>query len=294
MTYARPRPLPAIAYPVVAFLPVIGAAFALASGAAPMVTALGAYVIAAAAVLVLERRWPYSRAWLIPHGDLRVDVTHLFVDTLLGEACLRVLTLYVVVMTPSLARWWPRSWPLGVQLLVALIFFELVQYVAHLAMHRIPWLWPFHAVHHSPERLHLASTFRNHPIDSLLTVAIPLAPLALAGAGHDLLVLTGIAVGTHSMVQHSNIDFARGRVDDFLSTATLHRWHHSRVGNEGEGNYGGTLILWDLLFRTRRIPRTGAFSNVGLRSVDFPRTYVGQLLFPLRSRDLEAARHRYE
>ena len=180
---------------------------------------------------------------------------------------------------------WPSSWPLGAQLVFALVLSELVQYAAHSAMHRSQWLWPFHAVHHSPERLHLPSTFRNHPVDSALTVALPLVPIALAGGESNLLTWTGIAIGIHSMAQHSNIDFAAGPIDQILSTSRLHRWHHSRRLGEGEANYGGTLIVWDTLFKTRIDPADSAVAipEVGLRGkADFPRLYLGQLMFPFR------------
>ena len=34
----------------------------------------------------------------------------------------------------------------------------------------------------------------------------------------------------------------------------LHRWHHSKLMHESNHNYGGNLIVWDILFGTRWLP----------------------------------------
>ena len=169
-------------------------------------------------------------------------------------------------------------------IVLALLVFELVQYVIHVAMHRVPRLWAIHAVHHSSEKLDLPSTFRNHPLDVAITVVVPLLPIALLGGGQRLVLLTGVAVGVHSMVQHANIDFAASTFDWFVSTARLHRVHHAREVSDGAANYGGTLILWDVLLGTRKALATRDVVDVGLADGSrFPRSYRGQLLHPFRA-----------
>jgi hypothetical protein len=58
-----------------------------------------------------------------------------------------------------------------------------------------------------------------------------------------------------------NVAIAIGALDWLLSTADLHRWHHSIDAAESNANYGANLIVWDVLSSVRaarwpaRVPR---------------------------------------
>jgi sterol desaturase/sphingolipid hydroxylase (fatty acid hydroxylase superfamily) len=93
-------------------------------------------------------------------------------------------------------------------------------------------------------------------------------------------------VGAHSWLQHANVDVRPGPLGYLFSTTDLHRLHHDASPDRGNANYGGTLVLWDLVFGTRReFPREGAPVAVGLeRPGDVPDDYLGQLVAPFRSR----------
>ena len=81
-----------------------------------------------------------------------------------------------------------------------------------------------------------------------------------------------------------NIAFLKlGPLNWVLSTAELHRWHHSTKPEEGNSNYGSNLVLWDLLFGTRFLPREHPPVELGLSDMpNFPRRFWGQLLSPFR------------
>jgi sterol desaturase/sphingolipid hydroxylase (fatty acid hydroxylase superfamily) len=91
----------------------------------------------------------------------------------------------------------------------------------------------------------------------------------------------------HGSIKHANILARIGPLNWVFSMAELHRWHHSPVVEEANHNYGGNLILWDVVFRTRYLPADRKPpSNVGLADVpDYPRypmDYLGRFLAPLR------------
>ena len=286
-SFVSVRPLPAWSYAAIAFAPVAAACVAVGRGAPAIAASAVAHLTTGALVLVLERVRPYAKAWNVPRGDLRVDVTHLVVDSAFGGASWRLLAAWFLAITTAHAglRAWPSAWPLGAQVVLGVVVQELVGYALHFAMHRVRWLWPFHAVHHSVPRLHLPSAFRSHPVDVLLTVVLPLAPLVLLGASEDVIVLTTCAIGVHGMVQHANVDFAAGAVDWVIATARVHRRHHARDVVESEANYGGTVLVWDLVFGTRRDVAAPPSEDVGLRDpASVPVTYLGQLLAPFARR----------
>lgn len=49
----------------------------------------------------------------------------------------------------SLYRKLAQSWPLWLQIPVLLVVLDLLQWCVHNLLHRIPWLWELHKVHHS-------------------------------------------------------------------------------------------------------------------------------------------------
>lgn len=140
-------------------------------------------------------------------------------------------------------------------------------------------------MHHSPQRLYWLNAFRNHPVDTLFTVVLPMMPLVFLGASEAVISIAGLAVGLHGMMQHANLCFREGGLTYVLSSASLHRWHHDRDLRHAQGNYGGTLILWDLLFGTRVAPSGEGTERIGLAD-DGPlrEDYLAQLAYPFHSR----------
>ena len=84
------------------------------------------------------------------------------------------------------------------------------------------------------------------------------------------------------MVQHSNVDVRLGLLNWVVAGPELHRWHHSRHRTESEANYGNALIVWDVLFGTRRLPDRAPPLDVGLAGKPYPSSYVAQILAPFR------------
>jgi sterol desaturase/sphingolipid hydroxylase (fatty acid hydroxylase superfamily) len=80
-----------------------------------------------------------------------------------SSAALAVQWVTIITMKPAqvLFAWvldeqWRMSigkQPLWLQIIEILLITDFVQYWAHRAFHRIPFLWKFHAIHHSAERM---------------------------------------------------------------------------------------------------------------------------------------------
>ncbi|MEL6348765.1 MAG: sterol desaturase family protein, partial [Myxococcota bacterium] len=131
------------------------------------------------------------------------------------------------------------------------------RYWVHRADHRIPWLWTFHRVHHSSERLDVTSGLRMHAVDF---VQLSLIPIVLFGVLMDTstfspwVITAALGVGVFfDAFQHANlrfdIDAPLGRAWHLLlNNPHFHAWHHTRNGHHHDGNYGNTLVIWDRLF----------------------------------------------
>ena len=141
----------------------------------------------------------------------------------------------------------------------------------------MPFLWRFHAVHHSSEHLDWLAAHREHPLDTIYTVGlINLPPLLL---GFPLETLAGLVAfrGIWAIYIHSNVKLPLGPLRMLIGAPELHHWHHDR--DKDAGNYANISPLMDILFGTYRHPgyEPEAF---GVKE-PMPKSYAGHLLRPL-------------
>jgi sterol desaturase/sphingolipid hydroxylase (fatty acid hydroxylase superfamily) len=185
---------------------------------------------------------------------------------------------------------WPSGWPIALQIALALVVAELVEYSFHRAMHEVPGLWRFHATHHSAPRLYWLNAVRFHPIDLFLVGTLKLAPLVVLGAGAPILALVNVFSGVHGAFQHANLPIRLGPLNWVFSMTELHRWHHSKTVEEANRNYGGNLIVWDILFGTRFLPSDRESpEEIGIEALpDFPMGFWANMAAPFRWKKLAA------
>lgn len=262
--------------------------FLHAHGCSLSVATLTPQILAAIAVVILERLAPHEPAWLRPRSDRLTDALHLVSSIVVSSVVGRTLALGVAVSLRSVSGpgLWPHAAPLAVQLVLALLISELGGYLAHRLLHASQHLWPFHAVHHSAQRLYWLNASRNHPVDMAITFGATMWPLFWLGAGDTLLSLYAVCTGCHLLLQHSNVAQRTFGLRWIFSMAEVHRFHHSPRREEADGNYGHVLIVWDVLFGTRRVPPDRLPPvDVGLPAdVRVPDDFVGQLLYPFTAR----------
>jgi len=161
---------------------------------------------------------------------------------------------------------------------------ELGTYWVHRFQHEWPLLWRFHATHHSATRLYWLNAARFHFLDIFMNT-IPIAiPLIALGAPPEIFILTALFSTVHGIFQHANMKLRLGPLNWIFSMAELHRWHHSKLMQESNTNYGQNLSVWDTVFGTRYLPMDREPPNdIGLTwPVEFPMTFAAQVLAPFR------------
>jgi sterol desaturase/sphingolipid hydroxylase (fatty acid hydroxylase superfamily) len=274
--------------PLLLLASLAGAGGLLHAGWSPPIVV--AFVNAAVALIIaaLERHLPHRPEWNRSHDDVKTDLLHMLFAMIPVPIVFRALTLggltaaSVFLATQLGDSLWPSQWPLAVQLLLALVVGELGQYWVHRLGHERAVLWRLHSVHHSVERLYWLNAGRFHPLDTLLQHGSEVAPLILLGADAQVLALYTVFTSANGLLRHANIEMRVGLLSWVLSTADLHRWHHSREVAESNANYGANLILWDVVFGTRRAPTSASPATLGLQAKDFPRTFLALLAAPFR------------
>ncbi len=265
-------------------------------GIDPAWSVVGVGVAISAAAIVLERILPYCEDWKHSHGDLVTDAVHLAASALLIPELIRIATYGAMA---SASAWlgaeaglalWPDSWPLWAELSLALVVLEFGQYWWHRIMHTHPLFWRLHATHHSAPRIYWLNAARLHPFEAVVGTLLLVPVLILLGSPPDTITAFLIFLTVHATLQHSNIEMRLGPLNWIFSQAELHRWHHSPVLEESNTNYGGMLIIWDVVFGTRFLPAgRRPPENTGIGDMPkFPQTYLAQLASPFRWREIAA------
>lgn len=281
-----------LVFPAVMGAALTAMAIALARGYEPELALVAISVASTGSVIALERLLPFRTAWNQSHGDFATDAVHGLMTLMIIPSALQALCFAALYrFSAQLGGWldtplWPENWPLAGQLVLALLLTELGQYWLHRAMHQWPLLWRVHAIHHSAPRLYWLNGARVHPVDTVLTFAVGLLLLVALGAPQDTLALFLCYTGTHTTLQHCNVDMRIGWLNWLCSQAELHRFHHAPEPTESNHNYGTVLIVWDVVFGTRWLPSgREPPTEPGIADMpDFPRGYLGQVLAPLRWR----------
>lgn len=132
---------------------------------------------------------------------------------------------------------------------------SLISYATHVAMHKVPFLWPIHRVHHLDPHLDVSTTARIHPLEALATAPFTVAGVVAFGVPPVAVLLYEAFDAAMVVITHANVRLPRWldrALSLFLVTPDMHRVHHSASQPETDSNYGATLAIWDRLFGTYR------------------------------------------
>jgi len=174
--------------------------------------------------------------------------------------------------------------PAAVQLLIAFVVADFIQWNIHRLLHRFPRLWEFHKVHHSVKEMGFAAHLRYHWMETIIYKSIQYIPLAMIGYGIDdffIVHLISLAIGH---LNHSNVGWGYGVFGYILNNPKMHIWHHAKeLPNKYGVNFGLSLSVWDYLFKTAYIPESGKDIELGFdHDETFPQRFLQQITYPWR------------
>lgn len=164
--------------------------------------------------------------------------------------------------------------PLIVEIILAILLFDLWMYAWHVINHKVPFLWRWHKVHHSDVDVDASSAFRFHTGEILLSTLARFIILALLGLELWQLVLYEIILLPIIMFHHSNIAIPE-RIDKIyrvvFASPRMHWVHHSKIRKETDSNYGSIFSFWDRSFRTFRLRKNPKTIVQGLETFRDPK-----------------------
>lgn len=251
----------------------------------------------------LERLFSLHRQRIFRKG-FGADVAYYFLTGVLPKL---LFTLPLSLLAGGLHRVYPNAFyeaiarlPSMVRLFAAVVVGEVGYYWAHRLAHEIPFLWRFHAIHHSPEEIDWLVNTRSHPVDALFTRLCGQLPLYFLGlaqpAGQSLdwvpffMPMFGAIWG---FFIHSNVGWRLGWLEHLVSTPGFHHWHHTNDGPDVINKNYSTLFPWvDKLFGTFYLPQEwpGSYGIDEKMPDDLGRQILRPLLRPRPDQDLEIAK----
>lgn len=176
-----------------------------------------------------------------------------------------------------------NTWPIILQFLLMLVLADFIQWNVHRLLHRVPWLWEFHKVHHSVHQMGFAAHLRYHWMETLVYKSIQYIPLAMIGFGLDDFFVLHIFTILVGHLNHANVNITYGPLKYIFNNPVMHTWHHAKKLPEGTYgvNFGITLSLWDYLFGHAYIPNSGKDEPLGFEhDENFPKTFWAQISYP--------------
>jgi|SRR6267142_1420376 len=245
----------------------------------------GALIVGAAGLLwLLESRRPLRRETepRLGRNARNVAVAGLAAATLqlVERPLIQPLTALVEKRRWGLLKCVPL--PLWLEVTLAVVLMDYTLYLWHVLMHRLPFLWRFHIVHHVDLDLDASTALRFHAGElSIATgwrvaqvVFIGVSPLSLS-VGQTFLLLS-------VLFHHSNIRLpieVERLLNRVLVTPRMHGIHHSIVEDETNANWSSGLTLWDWLHGTLRLNIPQDWITIGVPAYRAPEEVgLGEIL----------------
>jgi sterol desaturase/sphingolipid hydroxylase (fatty acid hydroxylase superfamily) len=230
----------------------------------------------------LERLWPQYPEQGTFRKDWTLDVvyfmsTHLPIQVLsflvLLPAIAATKYLGVPILQQSIAR---LPWIL--RFVLAVIVADVCEYFIHLALHKVPFLWRFHAIHHSSKALDWIAGSRSHFVDDTLVRGFILAPLTL-GFSQSIILAYLIFVTLHATWTHCNFGPNVKWLEKILVMPRYHHWHHTSQKEGIDKNFAIHFPWIDKIFGTYYFPNEWP-EHYGLDGEEISPSFVGQTIQP--------------
>jgi sterol desaturase/sphingolipid hydroxylase (fatty acid hydroxylase superfamily) len=169
------------------------------------------------------------------------------------------------------------------QFLLTLLVADMAQYWLHRAYHEIPFLWKFHAIHHSVEEMDWLAGSRLHVVELLLTRSCVLLPIFLLGFDVHVVNAYITFVAFQAVYDHANVSVNPSFLHYIFVTPNFHHWHHSQEKEALDKNYAVHFSFLDYLFGTAVNSQKMWPTKYGVLGDYVPRGFLKQFAFPFVS-----------
>lgn len=186
-------------------------------------------------------------------GRWAVALVLLVLGSLLSRAAFPALTVGMAAACASagIGLFGGLRWPWYVEASLAIVLLDLSCYWEHRLLHRVPWFWRLHRVHHSDPDFDCSTALRFHPLEVPATMAMHGLAIAAIGPTPGTMLAYEVVFLFSAAWAHANVRVP-GRLEAALRrvlvTPSLHAIHHSSLPADANRNFSAVSSLWDRLF----------------------------------------------
>lgn len=234
----------------------------------------------------LERVVPHKREQRLFRPEWREDLFYFLVSSMFVQV-LAFLTLAPAEIINATTGSWEAlrsaiaSLPFAVQFIIVLVVSDVLQYAYHRALHQVPFLWGFHAVHHSARSMDWLAGSRLHLVDVIGLRAVTSLPLFTLGFSPAVMQAYLGFIYVWSSLLHANVGGNFNRLGHWIATPRYHHWHHALEVEAVDTNFAIHFPWIDKLFGTFHLPDDSWPEGYGIAEA-LPQGYGGQFLYPWR------------
>ena len=181
--------------------------------------------------------------------------------------------------------------PRWLGLIIFFVLSDFVQWFTHVLLHRYPFLWRFHQVHHSVEEMGFAAHLRFHWMENIFYKPLKmLVVLLIGGVEPEMAYVVHFIAILIGHLNHANVRITWGPLKYIFNNSVMHLYHHARAlpGERVNGvNFGISLSLWDYIFGTNYIPQDqdGDYQLGFDGREKFPDSFWKQLVYGFKKTD---------
>jgi len=232
----------------------------------------------------IERLYPHRKAQRLFRIEWREDLFYYLISSMLVQLLTFLeLAPSTFVMTNTGAwhdfRAAVGGQPWALQLAEAMFLTDLAQYWFHRAFHRIPFLWGFHAVHHSAKAMDWMAGARMHFVEIVLLRSVTSLPLMTMGFSPSVMQAYIAIVYVYSALVHANLGGDLNWLGNWIVIPRFHHWHHGLEDEAIDVNFAIHFPWIDKVFGTYFMPASRWPENYGVPE-RVPNGYWKQAAYP--------------
>lgn len=238
-----------------------------------------------------------------------VDYCLIFFNSLIKIIVISPFLIYALYLAEGLNDYllstfgnFNGNWSAGIVVVLYTIAIVVVNdffsFLVHYLMHKIPFLWEFHKIHHSATTLTPFTQYRIHPVELIINNARGLVIkglitgvfLYLANGSVNIMTFFGVNIFNFifyffgANLRHSHIKLKYFNfLETFIISPFQHQIHHSNKREHFDTNLGSRLAIWDYFFGTLIKSKNTDDITFGLGEEDKDyKSFGNNLLSPFR------------
>lgn len=235
----------------------------------------------------LEKLFSGDRPQPLFRYEWREDLLYFLISSLLIQIMAFISLAPSMAVLEHAALWQPlrdavASQPYVVQFIELMLIADLMQYGFHRLFHSVPFLWRFHAVHHSAQAMDWMAGSRMHLFEILALRGVTIIPLYALGFAENALYGYIFFIYLVSAFVHANIRFDDRWIAPFFVTPRFHHWHHGIEKEAIDVNFAVHFPWIDRLFGTHYLPGDKWPTGYGIGGHPVPKGWLAQFAYPFR------------